>query len=245
MAAPEIHEDETLGKAYDARLMRRLLQYIRPYRTLVAAAVVLLFADGALQLAGPWLTKQVIDVALPAGDLGMVRDAAVLFVMATLLQFAFSWFETVFTTRLGQEVMHDLRLQIFEHLQRLPVTFFDRNPAGRLITRVTSDVEALNELFTAGVVAGVGDLFTLIAISVMMLVVDWRLALASFAIIPLVYLTSHVFQRLIRETYREIRVRLARINSFLQERITGMRVVQLFGRESSAGAHQGGSGSAR
>ena len=236
MAAPDIHEDEALGKAYDARLMRRLLQYIRPYRTLVAAAVVLLFADGALQLAGPWLTKQVIDVALPAGDLGMVRDAAVLFVMATLLQFAFSWFETVFTTRLGQEVMHDLRLQIFEHLQRLPVTFFDRNPAGRLITRVTSDVEALNELFTAGVVAGVGDLFTLIAISVMMLVVDWRLALASFAVIPLVYLTSHVFQRLIRETYREIRVRLARINSFLQERITGMRVVQLFGREEDEAA---------
>ena len=232
MASPDIHEDEALGKAYDARLMRRLLQYIRPYRTLVAAAVVLLFADGALQLAGPWLTKQVIDVALPTGDLGMVRDAAVLFVMATLLQFAFSWFETVFTTRLGQEVMHDLRLEIFEHLQRLPVTFFDRNPAGRLITRVTSDVEALNELFTAGVVAGVGDLFTLIAISVMMLVVDWRLALASFAVIPFVYLTSHVFQRLIRETYREIRVRLARINAFLQERITGMRVVQLFGREA-------------
>ena len=232
MAKTDIHEDEALGKAYDARLMRRLLRYIRPYRTLVAGAIALLFADGALQLVGPWLTQRVIDVALPAGDMGMVRDAAVLFFLATLLQFGFSYFETLFTTRLGQEVMHDLRLQIFRHLQRLPVTFFDRNPAGRLITRVTSDVEALNELFTAGVVAGIGDLFTLVAISVMMFIVDWRLALASMAVIPLVYLTSHIFQRLIRETYREIRIRLARINAFLQERITGMRVVQLFGREA-------------
>ena len=226
-----IHEDEALGKAYDARLMRRLMRYIRPYRALVAGAMVLLFVDGSLQLAGPWLTKQIIDVALPARDLGMVRTAVLLFLAATLLQFAFSYFETLLTTRLGQEVMHDLRMEIFEHLQRLPVTFFDRNPVGRLITRVTSDVEALNELFTAGVVAGVGDLFTLFAISLMMLIVDWKLALASFAVIPLVYLTSHVFQRLIRETYREIRIRLARINAFLQERITGMRVVQLFGRE--------------
>ena len=227
----QIQEDEALGKAYDARLMRRLMRYIRPYRGLVAGAMALLFIDGTLQLAGPWLTKRIIDVALPARDLGMVRAAVLLFLAATLLQFAFSYFETLLTTRLGQEVMHNLRMEIFEHLQRLPVTFFDRNPVGRLITRVTSDVEALNELFTAGVVAGVGDLFTLIAISVMMLIVDWRLALASFAVIPLVYLTSHVFQRLIRETYREIRIRLARINAFLQERITGMRVVQLFGRE--------------
>jgi len=226
-----IYEDEALGKAYDARLMRRLMRYIRPYRGVVAGAMVLLFVDGTLQLAGPWLTKQIIDVALPARDLGLVRAAVAVFLAATLLQFAFSYFETLLTTRLGQEVMHDLRMEIFEHLQRLPVTFFDRNPVGRLITRVTSDVEALNELFTAGVVAGVGDLFTLVAISVMMLIVDWKLALASFAVIPLVYLTSHVFQRLIRETYREIRIRLARINAFLQERITGMRVVQLFGRE--------------
>lgn len=233
MAHTDIHEDEALGKAYDARLMRRLMRYIRPYRRLVLAALVLLFADGALQLVGPWLTQQVIDVALPAGDMEMVRNAALAFLLAALLQFAFSWFETLFTTRLGQEVMHDLRMQIFDHLQRLPITFFDRNPAGRLITRVTSDVEALNELFTAGVVAGVGDLFTLVAISVMMIIVDWRLALASFAVIPLVYLTSHVFQRLIRETYRDIRVRLARINAFLQERITGMRVVQLYGREQN------------
>jgi ABC-type multidrug transport system fused ATPase/permease subunit len=127
--------------------------------------------------------------------------------------------------------MRDIRMQIFDHLQRLSVAFFDRNPAGRLITRVTSDVETLNELFTAGVVSGLGDLFTLVAISVAMLIMDWRLALASFAVIPFVVLVSGLFRKGVRNTYRDIRVRLARINSFLQERLTGMRIVQLFGQE--------------
>jgi ATP-binding cassette subfamily B multidrug efflux pump len=127
--------------------------------------------------------------------------------------------------------MRDIRMEIFEHLQRLSVAFFDRNPAGRLITRVTSDVETLNELFTAGVVSGLGDLFTLVAISVAMLVMDWRLALASFAVIPFVVMVSGLFRKGVRETYRDIRVRLARINSFLQERLTGMRIVQLFVQE--------------
>ena len=132
--------------------------------------------------------------------------------------------------------MRDLRIQLFAHLQQLPIAFFDRNPVGRLITRVTSDVEALNELFTAGVVSGFGDLFTLAVIAVWMVVMDWRLALASFAVIPLVVLTSHVFRIKVRRAYREIRTRLARINAFLQERLTGMRIVQLFGREEREAA---------
>jgi ATP-binding cassette subfamily B multidrug efflux pump len=127
--------------------------------------------------------------------------------------------------------MHDLRTQLFAHLQRLPVAYFDRNPVGRLVTRVTSDVESLNELFTSGVVAGLGDVFTLLAISILMLVVDWRLALAAFAVIPLVVIASNVFRVRVREAYREIRTRIARINAFLQERLSGVRVVQLFGRE--------------
>jgi ATP-binding cassette subfamily B protein len=127
--------------------------------------------------------------------------------------------------------MRTLRRELFAHLQRLPVAYFDRTPVGRLVTRVTGDVEALNELFTAGVVAGLGDLFTLTAISVMMLVVDWRLALAAFAVIPFVVLVSRLFQRRVREQYRDIRARVARINAFVQERLTGLRVVQLFGRE--------------
>ena len=231
MAETSIHEEEALGKAYDGRLMRRLLGYVRPYRRLVAGALVLLFADGALQLVGPFLTRRVIDVALPAGDLGMVRTAALVYLASLVLQFAFSYGETLLTSLLGQRVMRDLRIEIFSHLQRLSIAFFDRNPVGRLITRVTSDVEALNELFTAGVVAGLGDLFTLLAISIAMLIVDWRLALASFLVIPLVVLTSNVVRLRVRDSYREIRTRLARINAFLQERIAGIRVVQLFGRE--------------
>src|SRR5215208_2114640 len=231
MTTPSFHEEDAIGKAYDSRLVRRLLAYVRPYLALVARAVALLFVEGALQPVGPLLTRRVIDVALPARDAVMARNAALLFMAALAAQFACSYGETMLTSLLGQRVMRDLRLELFAHLQRLSVAFFDRNPVGRLITRVTSDVESLNELFTAGVVAGMGDLFTLVAISVLMLVEDWRLALASFAVIPLVYLTSHLFQQRVRVAYREIRARLARINASLQERITGMRVVQLFGRE--------------
>ena len=230
-----IHEEEALGKAYDSRLMRRLLAYARPYRTLVLASLGLLMLDGMLQLVGPALTRRVIDVAIPAGDTRLVLTSAALFAATLVLQFLFTYGETMLTSLLGQRVMRDLRIEIFTHLQNLSISFFDRNPVGRLVTRVTSDVEALNELFTAGVVAGIGDLFTLLAISVAMLVVDWRLALAAFAVIPGVVIASNVFRVKVREAYREIRTRLARINAFLQERISAVRVVQLYGRESTEG----------
>ena len=230
MTAPD---DETLGRVYDARLARRLLRYVRPYRRLVVGAVLLLCIEGGVQLVGPALTRQVIDVAIPAGDAGMVRTAAMLYALSLLLQFTAGYGETVLTGLLGQRVMRDLRTQLFGHLQRLPVAFYDRSPVGRLVTRVTSDVEALNELFTAGVVAGLGDLFTLVAIGVMMLTVDWQLALASFAVMPFVLIASRIFQTRVRTAYREIRTRLARINAFVQERLTGLRVVQLFGRQEA------------
>lgn len=229
-------EEEVLGKAYDGRLARRLLRYASPYRALIAASVVLLMIEGALQLVGPLLTRHVIDVAIPARDHAEIVRAALLFAGTLLAQFGCSYGETVLTARLGQRIMHDLRTQLFGHLQRLPVTYFDRNPVGRLVTRVTSDVESLNELFTSGVVAGLGDLFTLLAISILMLVVDWRLALTSFVVIPFVLLASNLFRVHVREAYRAIRTRLARINAFLQERLSGVRVVQLFGRERDEAA---------
>jgi ATP-binding cassette, subfamily B, multidrug efflux pump len=233
MSAPvtEYHEEEALGKAYDARLMRRLLRYVKPYGWLVISSLSLLAVEGVLQLVGPLLTQRVIDVALPARDVAAAGQMALMLAAALTLSFGASYGETILTSLLGQNVMRDLRHQLFAHLQQLPVAFFDRNPVGRLITRVTSDVESLNELFTAGVVSGMGDLFTLVAISVLMIVTDWRLALASFAVIPLVWITSTVFQKAVRGAYREIRTRLARINAYLQEHITGMRIVQLFGRE--------------
>jgi ATP-binding cassette subfamily B protein len=233
MTAPAVsfHEEEALGKAYDGRLMRRLLTFAAPYRALVAIALLFLMIEGALQLVGPFLTQHVIDVAIPRRDYGAIRLAALLYAASLLMEFGATYGQTWFTALLGQNVMRDLRMRLFGHLQRLPIAFFDRNPAGRLITRVTSDVETLNELFTAGVVSGMGDLFTLLAISVAMLITDWRLSLAAFAVIPLVVLVSHVFRVKVREAYRDIRTRLARINAFLQERLSGMRVVQLFGRE--------------
>src|SRR4051812_3483638 len=233
MSSPvtEYHEEDALGKAYDGRLMRRLLRYARPYSWLVASSLSLLAVEGVLQLVGPLLTQRVIDVALPARDVVAAGRMAALLAAALSFSFVASYGETLLTSLLGQRVMRDLRHELFAHLQRLPVAFFDRNPVGRLITRVTSDVESLNELFTAGVVSGMGDLFTLVAISALMIITDWRLALASFAVIPFIWMTSTVFQRSVRSAYREIRTRLARINAYLQEHITGMRIVQLFGRE--------------
>ncbi len=228
-----MQEEDVVGKTYDARLMRRLAVYVRPYGWLVAAALSCLMLDGLLQLVGPLMTRRVIDVALPARDIPLVWQSALFLALSLIVAFACQYGETMLTSLLGQRVMRDLRRDIFGHVQRLPVVFFDRNPVGRLVTRVTSDVEALNELFTAGVVAGLGDLFTLLAISAVMLFTDWRLALASFAVIPFVYWASHMFRAKVRDSYRDVRTRLARINAYLQERITGMRIVQLFGREAT------------
>jgi ATP-binding cassette subfamily B protein len=229
--APQAHEDDILGKAYDRKLMSRLLVYARPYRALMYGAFALLCVEGGIQVVGPLLTRRVIDVAVPTHDMGIVAICTSLFLLALVVEFVTSYLQTWLTSLLGQRVMRDLRMEIFRHLQRLSVSYFDRNPVGRLITRVTADVETLNELFTAGVVAGLGDLFTLVAISVAMVIMDWRLALWSFAVIPFVVMVSGLFRKGVRETYREIRVRIARINSFLQERLTGMRIVQLFGQE--------------
>src|SRR6266446_3235492 len=233
MTAPatQTHEDDVLGKAYDRKLMGRLLVYTRPYRALMYGAFVLLCIEGGVQVVGPLLTRRVIDVAVPSRDMHVVVVFSALLLLALVTEFITSYGQTWLTSLLGQRVMRDLRMEIYRHLQRLSVSYFDRNPVGRLITRVTSDVETLNELFTAGVVAGLGDLFTLVAISVAMLIMDWRLALWSFAVIPFVVLVSGLFRKGVRDTYRDIRVRLARINSFLQERLTGMRIVQLFNQE--------------
>lgn len=233
MTAPAIStDDDALGKAYDARLVRRLLSYVRPYRPLVVAALACLVLQSGMQLVGPLLTRWVIDRALPARDTALVVQATALYAALLVGQFGAAFGETLYTALLGQRVMRDLRHALFARLQQLPVAYFDRNPVGRLVTRVTSDVEALNELFTSGVVSGVGDLVTLLAIGVVMLWVDWQLALAAFLVIPLVLLASRLFQQAVRTSYRDIRTRLARLNAFIGERVGGMRIVQLFGREA-------------
>ncbi len=228
-----VYEEDSPGKAYDGRLMRRMLAYLRPYRPAVAAAVLLLMLASGLAVVGPYLTKIALDDAIPNGDGRHLAILALLFAGATLLVFVFQYIQALITAWLGQRVMRDLRTQIFEHLQRLDLAFYDRNPVGRLMTRVTSDVETLNELFSSGLVTVFGDIFTLLFIVVAMLQLDFELALVTFSVLPFVAWTAFVFRSRIRSAFRDIRLRVARMNAFLHERFTGIRVVHLFNREDA------------
>ena len=228
-----MHDEEVLGKEYDARLMRRLLGYLWPYRTAVTFAVAAIVAHSVLQLAPPYLTKLVIDTYIPAGDLSGLGAMAALYLAALVASFALEFAQTFTMQMTGQRIMFDLRLQVFSHLQRLDLRFYDRNPVGRLMTRVTTDVDVLNELFTSGVVSVFGDLFTLVGIMVVLVWMDWRLALVAFSVLPLIVLVTQWFRRNVRESYRTVRIWIARINAYLQERITGMATVQLYRREAA------------
>lgn len=216
--------------------MRRLLSYVRPYRLQVAGAVILLMLASAAEVVGPWLTQQAIDRAIPAGDTALLGRLALLYLAAAVAAFGLQYAQGLLTTWLGQSVMYDLRRQIFARFQRLDLRFYDRNPVGRLMTRITNDVETLNELFASGLVTVFGDVFTLVFIVAAMLRMDWKLALVAFSVLPLVFIAVFVFRAKIRDAYRDIRVRLARLNAFLHERFTGVRVVQLFNREDADSA---------
>jgi ATP-binding cassette subfamily B protein len=226
--------EEVLERGYDAALMRRLLRYLRPYWFRAALALIMLLGGAGLALVAPALTRRALDVAVPQHDLGLLGTLAGIYLGALLLEFVLDYGQALLTAWIGLQVMADLRLEIFSHLQRLSIPFFDRHPVGRLMTRVTSDVETLNELFSSGVVTVFGDVFTLIAIMTNMLVDDWRLALVAFAVIPVMLLVASVFRQSVREAFRDIRTRVARINGFLQEQLSGMRVVQLFSREETS-----------
>ena len=223
-------------KGYDRALLRRLLVRLRPYRWQAVLAVLLLLVSAGLALVGPVLTQRMLDVAVPRRDAGLLVTLAAIALGVLALEFVLEYAQALLTTLIGQRVMRDLRLEIFAHLQRLSIAYFDRNPVGRLMTRVTSDVETLNELFSSGVVTVFGDLFTLGAILALMFWTDWRLALVACAVIPLMWFLARIFRRRVREAFGDIRVKVARMNSYLQERLTGMRVVQLFGRERATAA---------
>ena len=227
-----MHDDEVLGKAYDGRLMRRLLGYLRPYRPQVVFAVATIIGNSALQLAPPYLTKVVIDSYIPSGDLSGLAAIAAMYLATLFASFAFEYAQTWTMQVTGQRVMFDLRMQVFSHLQKLDLKFYDRNPVGRLMTRVTTDVDVLNELFTSGVVSMFGDVFTLIGIMAVLAWMDWRLALVAFSVLPLIALITQWFRTNVRGSYRTVRLWIARINAYLQERITGMSTVQLFRREA-------------
>ena len=225
------YEEEALGKAYDARLMRRLLTYLWPYRRTVAVALVAIIGHSALQLAQPYLTKLAIDSYIATGDLAGLNQIALVFLFVLLGAFVLEYIRTYTLQMTGQKIMFDLRMQVYGHLQKLDVRFYDRNPVGRLMTRVTTDVDVLNELFASGVVAIFGDVFMLIGIMAVLLSMDWRLALVAFSVLPLIVIVTQWFRRHVRETYRTVRIWIARINAYLQEHITGMATVQVFQRE--------------
>ena len=208
------HEGEALGKAYDARLMKRLVRYLRPYRWQVALAILVLMIASATQVVGPWLTQLILDEAIPREDGEYLALLAGGFLAAILLGVVLQYAQAIITTWLGQSVMYDLRAEIFEKLQRLDLRYYDKNPVGRLMTRMTNDVETLNNLFSSGLVTVFGDIFMLTFIVIAMLRMNWQLALVSFSVLPLVFFAAFLFRAKIRRAYRTIRVRIARMNAF-------------------------------
>jgi ATP-binding cassette subfamily B protein len=241
-------EEEVLGKAYDGRLMRRLLTYLRPYKWHVAVALAAIILKSALDVLGPFLTKIAIDKYLAKspnshswiGDrlsdspLTGIAQIGGLYVGILIFTFTLEFIQTYLMQWTGQKVMFDLRRQIFRHLQFMHVGFFDKHPVGRLVTRVTTDVDALNEMFTAGVVSIFEDVFVLAGIIGIMMLMNWKLALVTFAVLPLIVYATKIFRDKVRDSYRRIRTAIARINSFLQEAVSGMLVLQLFNREKRA-----------
>jgi ATP-binding cassette subfamily B multidrug efflux pump len=242
------HEEEILGKAYDSRLMRRLLTYLRPYRWQVAIALLSILFKAFADVLGPYLTKVAIDRYLAptkestAGmwswlsprPLAGIGQIAAVYVGLLIFSFLLEFLQTYYMQWTGQKVMFDLRSQIFRHLQRMHVAFFDKNPVGRLVTRVTTDVDALNEMFTSGVVSIFEDIFVLAGIVGIMLCMNWKLALITFAVLPLIVVATKIFRDKVRDSYRRIRTAIARINAYLQEHVSGMVVLQLFNRERKA-----------
>ncbi len=225
-------DDDVIGKAYDARLMRRLLGYLRPHWRPVLVGLVVIVLTSLLQLVQPWLTKVAIDDYIVRGDLPGVGRVALLFLAVLAGVFVLEFAQTWISQTIGQRIMFEMRMAIYGHLQKVDVAFYDRHAVGRLMTRVTSDVDALNDLFSAGVVAVFGDVFMLVGIFGVVLWMDWRLALVTFSVLPLIVLVTQWFRRHVRESYRRVRGWVAQINAFLQENLTGMATVQLFRRET-------------
>ena len=224
-------DDPATPSSRDFALLRRLLGYLRPHTIAVFVSFVLIVAQAAIDLTGPYLTKIAIYRHIARGDAAGLARVAWLFLLALTASFGVRFLQSYIMQMTGQRIMQDMRREIFAQLQRLHVGYFDRNPVGRLMTRVTTDVDAVNELFTSGVVTVFGDLLTLVGIMAVMLALDWRLALVSFAVIPLFFLLTDWFRRGARQSFRETRRWVARINAFLQENLSGMAVVQLYRRE--------------
>ncbi len=243
---PQLQDDDVVGKAYDSRLMGRLLTYLRPYKLQAVISLAAILLKAGSDVLGPYLTKVAVDRYMTARPtphpaaltrwlspnpmVGVTQIASV-YLATLVLSYLLEFVQTYLMQWTGQKVMFDMRSQIFRHIQRMHVSFFDRHPVGRLVTRLTSDVDALNEMFTSGVFAIFEDVFVLVLIVVIMLRMNWWLALIAFAVMPLILGVTRVFRKHVRDSYRRIRSAIARINASTQEHVSGMSVVQLFNRE--------------
>ena len=230
-----MQDEEILGKAYDSHLMKRLLTYLKPYKRYVALGILSSIVVSVLEAVRPWFTKHAVDVNIVQNDKQGLLMTALAFLGVLIIRAVVQYLNVYLTQWIGQKTIFDLRMEVFTHLQRLGLKFYDRNPIGRLITRVTNDIEVLNEMFSSGIVMVFSDVFTIIGILYFMFSMSWELSIVSLIVtLPLLFYGTFLFRRKARETYREVRIQLARINTFMQEHITGMMVDQIFSREKKS-----------
>ncbi len=224
-------DDEILGKAYDAKLMRRLLQYVKPYKKYVIIAILMNVLVAALGPVRPYLTKIAFDDNIKNNDFHGLLIICGILLVSLILQASIQYFLTYYTELMGQKIVFDLRVQIFSHVQKLALKYFDKTPVGRTVTRVTNDVDSLNEMFSSGIVSVFSDIFVIVWIFIFMFAMAWDLSLVTLSVMPVLIYATFLFRKKVRETYRDVRLHLARLNSYMQERITGMNVVQIFSKE--------------
>jgi ATP-binding cassette, subfamily B, multidrug efflux pump len=229
-----MQEEESLGKAYDSRLMSRLLKYLKPYRWHVIAGIIMSVAVSGMEAIRPWFTKHAVDVNIAQHDSHGLLMTTLAFLGILILRSLVQYLNAYLTQWIGQKTIFDLRMELFAHIQHLGMKYFDRNPIGRLITRVTNDIEVLNEMFSSGIVMVFSDVFTIIGILWFMFSMSWQLALISLSVLPLLFYGTFLFRKKAREAYRDVRIQIARINTFMQEHITGMMVDQIFSREKKS-----------
>jgi ATP-binding cassette, subfamily B, multidrug efflux pump len=229
-----MQEEEILGKAYDARLMRRLIKYLKPYRWHVSLGIFFSLLVSAMEAVRPYFIKIAVDTNIAQSDSQGLLITTSIFLSVMLVRGFLQYANAYLTQWIGQRTIFDLRMEVFQHLQRLSLKYYDRNPIGRLITRLTNDVEVLNEMFSSGIVMVFSDVFTIIGIFYFMFTMNWKLALVTLSVLPFLFYGTFLFRRKARETYRDVRIQIARINTFMQEHITGMLVDQIFNREKKS-----------
>ncbi len=226
-----MQSDEILGKAYDSKLMKRLLGYVKPYKKYVFLAIILNIVVAGLGPVRPYLIKIAIDDSIANKDYHGLLVISLLLIASLLFQAVIQYLLTYFTQLMGQKIIYDLRVKVFSHIQKLALKFFDKTPVGRIVTRVTNDIESLNELFSSGIVMIFSDIFIILWIFIFMFLLAWDLSLVTLSVLPILFYGTFLFRRKVRDSYRNVRFHLARLNTYMQEHITGMNIVQIFNKE--------------